>query len=102
VSGGDLVDRLREIPNFNTGTLAHEAADLIDRLTRELAEANARAVPDGLRRYVECRAKLPIRGMDDVIHAIHTGTEYEAELRLSDLRAVISVRPDSKESCNVE
>jgi len=28
--------------------------------------------------------RQPMRGMDDVVYAIHTGTEYEAELRRSD------------------
>ena len=44
---------------------------------------------EGVRRYLAARDAKPIRGMDpDVIHAIHTGTEWEAELRMSDLRAL--------------
>lgn len=45
-----------------------------------LHEAMAR-----LRRYIDMRQKQPLRGMDDRLHCIHTGTPWEAELRLSDL-----------------
>lgn len=43
-----------------------------------------------IRRYLDVRAKVKMLGTDDVIHAVHTGTEHEAELRLSDLAAVLS------------
>jgi hypothetical protein len=36
---------------------------------------------------------MSLRNLDDTIHAIHTNTEWEAELRLSDLRAVMSDPP---------
>ena len=35
--------------------------------------------------YVSKRTQQPLRGLDDTVHAIHTGTEYAAELRFSDL-----------------
>lgn len=39
----------------------------------------------------------PLRGADpDVIYAIHTGTEFEAELRKSDLRALLGDAPAPK------
>jgi hypothetical protein len=33
----DLVTRLRRVPNFNDGKLAHEAADEIERLQKDRA-----------------------------------------------------------------
>jgi hypothetical protein len=42
---------------------------------------------DAVRHYLRMRERQPLKGLDDTIHAIHTGTEYAAELRLSDLRA---------------
>lgn len=44
---------------------------------------------EGVRRYLASRDAKPMRGIDpEVIHAIHIGTEWEAELRMSDLRAL--------------
>jgi len=44
---------------------------------------------EGVRRYLAARDAKPMRGMDpEVIHAIHAGTEWEADLRVSDLRAL--------------
>ncbi len=34
--------------------------------------------------YAEKRAAKPFMGLDDIVHGIHTGTEWEAEIRLSD------------------
>lgn len=42
-----------------------------------------------IRDYVQIREEYQLRGLGDVIHGIHTGTEWEAEVRLSDLRALI-------------
>jgi hypothetical protein len=39
-------------------------------------------------RYVAMRDAKPLRHADDIIHAIHTGSEWEAELTLSDLREI--------------
>lgn len=51
--------------------------------------AERAAVPEGLRRFVAMIEAKPLRGSDpDVIYAIHTGTEYAAEIRLSDLKAL--------------
>lgn len=42
-------------------------------------------------RYVEMTAAKPLRGADrDLLHCIHTGTEWEAELRLSDIAALMA------------
>jgi hypothetical protein len=38
--------------------------------------------------------RQPMRGMDDVIYAIHMGTEYEAELRRSDLDRLAALMPE--------
>jgi hypothetical protein len=45
--------------------------------------ARLRAALEPFARYAEMREAKPLRGLDDVIHAIHTGSEWEAELRLS-------------------
>lgn len=44
-----------------------------------------------VRRYVEMRDAQPLKGLDETIHAIHTGTDFAAELRLPDLRAVLAL-----------
>lgn len=50
----------------------------------------ARAALARLRRYVEVRTTAkPIAGLCDTVHGVHTGTEWEAEVRLSDLAAVV-------------
>ncbi len=59
------------------------------------AEAAAlRAERDRLREalrpfatYAKKRAAKPFAGLDDLIHTIHAGTEWEAELRLSHCEA---------------
>lgn len=42
--------------------------------------------PAGIRQYLEKRAARPFRGMDDVIHRIHAGTEDEAALSIKDIQ----------------
>lgn len=41
-------------------------------------------------QYVEMRDAKPLRQVDDQIHGIHTGTEWEAVLFLSDVRQLLS------------
>jgi hypothetical protein len=65
-----------------------EAAD-----TDTSAEAVGR-----VRRYVEMRAAKPLRGVGECIHGVHTGTEWEAELLLSDLRALLAERDRLREA----
>lgn len=48
---------------------------------------------DAIRHYIAMRDAKPFRQMDDVIHSVHIGTEWEAELRLSDLRLVATPTP---------
>jgi hypothetical protein len=48
-----------------------------------------KAALDRVRRYVEMRDQKPFSGLSDLIHGIHTGTEWEAELMLSDLRVIV-------------
>lgn len=43
-----------------------------------------------VKRYIDMRDAKPLRQIDDSIHGIHMGTEWEAELTLADLRAVVS------------
>jgi hypothetical protein len=42
-----------------------------------------------VRRYLEMRDARPLTGIGDCVHVIHGGTEWEGELRLSDLRLVV-------------
>lgn len=42
-----------------------------------------------LRGYLAARDRKPLRGLGDVIHAVHVG-EGGGELRLSDLRALLA------------
>jgi hypothetical protein len=54
-------------------------------VTQEVRGALAR-----VERYLHMRNVMPIRGIDpDVIHCVHAGTEWEAEIRLSDLRLIV-------------
>lgn len=41
-----------------------------------------------LAHYSRMRDEKPMNGMDDAIHSIHVGTEWEAELTQSQLRAL--------------
>lgn len=42
-----------------------------------------------LARYVEVRRLKPMLGIDGRIHGVHVGTEWEAEVRLSDIAAAL-------------
>lgn len=44
-----------------------------------------------ITRYAQMLLYKPISQMGDVVHGIHTGTEWEAELRISDLREILSL-----------
>lgn len=44
-----------------------------------------------VEQYVRMRREKPLRLTNDSIHAVHTGTEWEAELRLSDLEIVLAL-----------
>lgn len=60
---------------------------------------------EAVRRYVEMRRKMPLSGLGDSVHHIHASTEFEAELRLSDLEAIIAsgdVRAAVIEECAKE
>lgn len=46
---------------------------------------------DRISRYVMMRRLKPMRSMDDVIHGIHMGEEWEAELCLSDIDAAVAL-----------
>jgi hypothetical protein len=46
-----------------------------------------------IRHYVAMRDEQPLSQTTDTIHAIHTGTRWEAELLLSDLRSVLEILP---------
>lgn len=44
---------------------------------------------DRVRRYLDIRDRVKMINLSDVVHAVHSGTEHEAELRLSDVRALL-------------
>ena len=50
-----------------------------------------------LRRYVEMRRNHPLRGLGESIHQIHSGTEWEAEVRLADLEAILPLCSEAVE-----
>lgn len=54
------------------------------RLTAKQMRALSR-----ISRYIHMRDEMPLRGLDDDIHTIHMGTEFESALLLSDLRELI-------------
>jgi hypothetical protein len=42
-----------------------------------------------IKRYIQMRDEKPIKHSHDIINGVQAGTEWEAELRLSDIRNVI-------------
>lgn len=61
-------------------------------------EVIAEAV-EALRPFADFAAKFnakPLRGIDDTLYAIHTGTQWEAEIRLSDLFRARAILPKLK------
>lgn len=48
-----------------------------------------------IKHYLAMRDAQPIRQSADIIHGIHSGTEWEADLLLSDLRTVVAVFGDA-------
>ncbi len=45
---------------------------------------------DRVRAYLAAREALPMPHLGDAIHAVNTGSEFEGELRLSDLKAFVA------------
>lgn len=84
----------------NLGNECEEAADEIDRLTRELAEAKARAVPplsDVLDEY-EARTKA-LPGQHEIPERGCSTYNWQMAV-IRELRAMLSACPDPKESSN--
>ncbi len=52
--------------------------------------SDARRGMEALRHYVEMRRKAPLKGIGDSVHHIHASTQFEAELRFSDLEAIVA------------
>ncbi len=59
-----------------------EAAAEIDRLRSLLKEAGEALAP--FSHYSEMRAAKPLLGLGDSVHVIHPGSEWEANIKLSD------------------
>jgi hypothetical protein len=45
---------------------------------------------DRIAHYIAMRDAMPLQEAHDCIHGIHTGTQWEAELCLSDLRTTVA------------
>jgi hypothetical protein len=41
-----------------------------------------------IRKYVRIRKEMPLGGLGEIVHTIHAGTEYEAEISLEDLQTI--------------
>lgn len=64
---------------------ADELHALLDDRDAEIARLRAALEP--FARYAEMRAAKPFVGLGEEIHAIHTGTEWEAEITVSHVNA---------------
>lgn len=53
-------------------------------------------------RYLGMRRIRPLRQVDEHIHGIHMGTEWEADLRLGDLETVIAAMLSPPSDAEVE
>lgn len=74
--------------------IQHAAAAEIRSLRAGVAGMRAAAAP--LIQFIEmCDAK-PIGGIHDTFYSIHVGTEWEAELKRSDLRALAAALREGK------
>lgn len=71
---------------------AQKVCDLtaeVSRLTQE--NEGLRTALKPFARYAEMRSAQPLSGLGDIIHCIHTGSPFEAEIRLSDCEAARAV-----------
>lgn len=77
-------DRLRSVArSYSDAEVGAMARELL--AARRVIEAQA-----PLMHYLKMRDAKPMRGMADVIHGLHSGTEWEAEITVSDLRTIAS------------
>ena len=60
-----------------------DAQEIADRITLQNAI-------ERVRDYVSIRDEYPMRELGDVVHAVHLTTDWEAEIRLSDLRLILA------------
>ena len=54
-----------------------------------MTDTTARDALQRVNRYLAMRIEKPTHIQDDRIHGVHFGTEWEGELRLSDVRALV-------------
>jgi hypothetical protein len=71
-------DQARE--SWNKRTPAARASSGDDAFSKSL---------ERVRNYVAMRNIKPLRGLDDQIHGIHTGTDFEASLTFADLQILV-------------
>jgi hypothetical protein len=67
-----------------------------DRLARRVEELDAALRP--FAAFARQWNRQPLRNMDGVIYAIHVGTEYEAELSLSDMQTAAALTSENAPS----
>ena len=53
-----------------------------------------------LRHYLAMREARPLSGLSGMVHGIHSGTEWEAELHLSDIVAVCAYAGELRSTMN--
>jgi hypothetical protein len=89
----DIVERLRmkvvgqylghgQYEAVDLTPLATEAADEITRLRSLLKEAGEAL--ETFSHYSAIRSAKPLLGLGDIIHGVHHGSEWEANIKLSD------------------
>lgn len=77
-----LEARVRELEEALEQTTMSPRAYLAWRRAERLEEALA-----PFAHFADQYERAPLRGAADTLYGIHTGTEFEAELKLSDCRA---------------
>lgn len=81
--------------------MANHAQFYIDKANAraEAAEAKVLALQEAVepfKRYAEMRTKQPLKGLGDSVHLIHGSTEFEAELKFSDILRLVAALEQAK------
>ena len=96
----ELVDelnrRVTEGASFSDKILCARAADLIEAQAKAIEELRGKFAP--IAHYLELRRQKPMDQLGDTIHAVNIGSQWEAELLLSDMiNFADALAPHSKE-----
>ena len=81
MKASELVERLRGAM-FDSAD-RKEAADLIEAQAKAIEELRGKFAP--IAHYLEMRRQKPMDQLGDTIHAVNIGSQWEAELMLSDM-----------------